>query len=232
MQMRETNTFHLLLAAGILMPTAVAFAGPMPRSPVAALSENGKVLVTCEMTFDGNDETQPRKITSSTFAVHTQPLREVNGGLRVNGPNTYWDYQPLLTTWSVHLPSAESPGIVGCPYMLVTNDAEHLLLLQSYALKGAILLFRRRRDHPDQPRVDRSYNSGVLVREIPLDELISPPTTALGRNMTDHTPQWYSLGTFSFSTDNRTLLYKGSESVRIDLATGVVTREPAPGGKP
>jgi hypothetical protein len=230
--MRKTNTLRMLLAAGAVITTATAFAGPGPKSPIASLSRNGHVLVTCEMTFDGNDETQPRKVTSSIFAVHTQPLREANDGLRVNGPNTYWDYQPLLTTWSVHLPFAGSPGIVGCPYMLVTDDGEYLLLLQSYALKGAILLFRRR-DHPGEPRVDRSYNLGVLVREIPVDEVDPPPTTVLGRTMTDHTPQWYSHGTFSFSLDNRTLLYnKGSGSVQIDLATGVVTRMPVPSAKP
>lgn len=184
------------------------------------------------MTFDGNDETQARKVTSSTFAVHTQPLREINGGLRLSGPNTYWDYQPLLTTWSVYLPSTESPGIVGCPYMLVTDDAEYLLLLRSYAFHGAILLFRRR-DHPGQPRVGRGYNSGVLVREISVDEVDPRPNTVLGRTMTDHTPQWYSHGTFSFSSDNRTLFYnKASGSVRIDLSTGVVTQNPAPGAKP
>lgn len=232
MQMQKTNTIHLLLAAGILMPTVMAFAGPAPKSPIAALSGNGQVLVTCEMTFDGNYETQGRKVTSSTFAVHTQPLREINGGLRLSGPNTYWDYQPLLTTWSVHLPSPESPGIVGCPYMLVTDDAEYLLLLRSYAINGAILLFRRR-DHRGQPRAGRDYNSGVLVREIPVDEIDPPPTTVLGRTMTDHTPQWYSHGTLSFSPDNRTLFYnKASRSVRIDLATGVVTQNPAPGAKP
>jgi hypothetical protein len=230
--MRETNTFHLLLVAGILMRTAMAFAGPAPKSPIATLSRNGQVLVTCEMTFDGTDETQPRKVTSSTVAVHTQPVREVNGGLRVNGPNTYWDYQPLLTTWSVHLPFAGSPGIGGCPYMLVTDDAEYLLLFQSYAGKGAILLLRRR-DHPGQPRVDRGYNSGVLVREIPVDEVDPLPVTELGRMMTDHTPQWYSHGTFSFSPDNRTLLYnKVSGSIRIELATGIVTHEPVPGAQP
>lgn len=29
------------------------------------------------MTFDGNDETRPRKVISSISAVHTQPLREL-----------------------------------------------------------------------------------------------------------------------------------------------------------
>jgi len=229
MQMQKTNTLHLLLAVGILMPTAMAFAGPAPKSPIAALSRNGQVLVTCEMTFDRNGETKARKVASSTFAVHTQPLREMNGGLHLSGPNTYWDYQPLLTTWSVHLPSTESPGIVGCPYILVTDDAEYLLLLQSYAIHGAILLFRRR-DHQGQSRAGWSYNSGVLVREIPVDEVDPPPTTVFGRTMTDHTPQWYSHGTFGFSPDNRTLFYnKASGSVRIDLATGVVTQNPVPG---
>src|SRR5689334_20389053 len=81
MQMQKTNTLHLLLATGAVITTATAFAGPVPKSPIASLSRNGQVLVTCEMTFDGNDETQPRKVTSSTFAVHTQPLREFNDGL-------------------------------------------------------------------------------------------------------------------------------------------------------
>jgi len=77
--------------------------------------------------------------------------------------------------------------------MLVTDDGEYLLLLQSYALKGAILLFRRR-DHPGQPRVDRSYNSGVFVREIPVDEVDPSPTTVLGRTMTDHRLSLFSVG--------------------------------------
>ena len=229
--MEKTKMLYRLLAVISLMPSATVFAGPGSRSPIAALSENGQVLATCEMTFDGSDETQPRKVTSSTFSVNIQPIREVNAGLRVNGPNTYWDYQPLLTTWRVHLPSAQFPAIVGCPYMLVTNDGEYLLLLQSYAVQKAILLFRRR-DHPGQPS-DGSYNVGVLIREIPVDEVDPLPSSALGRMMTDHSPQWYSKGIFSFSKDNRTLSYsKVSGSIEIDLVTGRVRQVAVSGAKP
>ena len=230
--MRKPNALQLLLAAVFLMQSATAFAGPGPKSPVAALSANGQVLATCEMTFDGQDETQVRKVTSSTFAVHTQPLRELNSGNRMSGPNTYWDYQPLLTTWRVRLPSTEVPRVVGCPYMLVTDDGEYLLLLQSYTFKGAILLFHRH-DHRSSPRVEGAYNSGVLVREVPVDEIMPPAASVLGRTITDHTPQWYSHGTFSFSPDSRTLIYKkDTGTVRIELATGVVTQDAIFGAKP
>jgi hypothetical protein len=108
--------------------------------------------------------------------------------------------------------------------VLVTNDAEFLILLESSPSRIAMRIYRRR-EHPGQPLIDKSPDHGVLIREVPLSE-IDPASAPLPMIWTDHTPEWYSHGEWAFTTDNKTLVFQGKSfgTVHIDLATGAVSK--------
>jgi hypothetical protein len=180
------------------------------------------VLVTNDFTSDDPDETNVRKVTRSVFRVF-QEVKEPNAGTRITGPDSYWRFGP---EWSVRFPSEESPEIITCPYVLVTDDAEFLVLIMNLPAKTALRIYRRR-EHPGQRIVGTGPDTGVLIKAISLDEIIPPPSSVLAKNITDHTPQWYANGDFTFFKDNRTLVYrdKMAGSVRIDLATGTISME-------
>lgn len=116
----------------------------------------------------------------------------------------------------------DQPQLLGCPYLLVTDDGEYIIFFGTYFQRGAITIYRRR-DHPGQPFGGPGPDHGVLVREIPLAELWSPEQ--IPSIVTDHTPEWFAGGTFAFSLDNRTLIHKTRWGVtlQISLATGKVT---------
>jgi hypothetical protein len=143
--MRATfRVFHAL--SGILLFSVHAFAGPLPVCVGAALSANQQVLVVNDLTFDDPDETHAHKVTGSTFHVMRR-VNELNSGFRLSGPNTYWQSGSLGAIWSVHFPAKESAEVIVCPYVLVTNDAEFLVLIENYALRIALRIYRRR-EHP------------------------------------------------------------------------------------
>jgi hypothetical protein len=194
----------------------------MPACVAATLSANQHVLVTNDFTSDDPDETHVRKVTGSVFRV-LQEVKEPNAGTRITGPDSYWRLGPV---WSVRFPSEESPEIITCPYVLVTDDAEFLVLIMNLPAKTALRIYRRR-EHPAQRIVGTGPDTGVLIKAISLDEIIPPPLSVLAKTITDHTPQWYANGDFTFFKDNRTLVYrdKVAGSVRIDLATGTISKD-------
>jgi hypothetical protein len=212
----------LFVLSGISFISVRSFAGPMPACVAATLSANHHVLVTNDFTSDDPNETRVRKVTGSVFRVF-QELKEPNAGTRITGPEKYWGFGPA---WSVHFPSEGSPEIIACPYVFVTDDAEFLVLVMNLPSKTALRIYRRR-EHPGQRIVGTGPDTGVLVKAISLDEIIPPPSSALASVITDHTPQWYSSGEFTFLENNRTLVYrdKAIGSVRIDLATGTIFKE-------
>jgi hypothetical protein len=197
--------------------------GHCPHVWAATLSANQHVLVTNNFTTDDPDETHAQKVTGSVFRVF-QELEEPNAGTRITGPDTYWSFGPV---WSVRFPSKENSEIITCPYVLVTDDAEFLVLVINFVLpdKTALRVYRRR-EHPGQRIVETEPDTGVLVKAITLNEIIPSRSSVLSQGFTDHTPQWYSNGEFTL-IENRTLVYrdKAAGSVRIDLATGTISRE-------
>ena len=223
--MFRTSSLTLALLSALFLYAIQAHAGPMPPCIAATLSSNGNILVTNELTVDDPGPTHLQKVTRSTFQVFSRyvPVKGVNDALNFDGPNAYWSFR----LWSVVFDSTAS--YIGCPYTLVTNDGEFLIFVNNGALyRGNALRIYRRRDHPGQDRGGPGPDNGVLVREVPLTELWPAehfPTKPIDMGVTDHTPQWYSGGSFAFSSDNRTLSHKTrwGTTVQIDLATGAVT---------
>ena len=207
----------------MLLSALRSYAGPLSACVGATLSANQHVLVINDLMFDDPDETHIRKVTGSTFHI-VQQVNEPNSGLRMSGPDHYWPQWSLGSLWSVPFSSNQSPGFVACPYVLVTDDAEFLILLENGPSRTALRIYRRR-EHPGQLRIDKGPDHGVLVRAISVDEIRPAPSSVLGRTWTDHTPQWYSGGDWILSKDNRTLVFRmENNSLRIDLATGLISK--------
>jgi hypothetical protein len=180
----------------------------------ATLSANSRILVLNELTYDDPDESHPRRPQTSTFRVLSR-YTDPNEGLRLHGPNVYW----ADTLWSVVF---TNPSVIACPYTLVTDDGEYLILVGGGFFGHASLSIYRRRDHPGQPFGGPGPDHGVLVREIPLHDLW--PLEEIPEMITDHTPQWFASGTFAFSPDNRTLIHKTrwGKTFQISLLTGEI----------
>jgi hypothetical protein len=151
----------------------------------------------------------------STFQVFSR-YSDAHQGL-LDGPNSYWRH-PM---WSVVFDNGGRP-VVSCPYTLVTDDGEFLVLFgEGFHVRDALTIYRRG-DHPGQPFGGRS----VLVRQIPLSDLW--PAERIQHLGTDEAQSWFiGGGTFAFSADNRTLIHKTrwSQTLCISLETGRVTSQ-------
>lgn len=218
MQLFFQRSSVILLAVCTLVLTAnYAHAGPLMPCIDATLSANGNILVVNELTYDDPDESHTRHVTGSTFRVLRRYV-DLNEYLRINGPNAHFA-NPI---WSVVLTNSDRQHMIACPYSLVTDDGEYLILVEGQFAFQNVLSIYRRRDHPGQPFGGPGPDHGVLVRQIPLSELWLPEQ--IPQNMTDHTPAWFAGGTFTFSADNRTLIHKTrwGKNFQISLETGAV----------
>ena len=215
---------RLLIAMGFLfafgLSAVPAHAGPPMPCIRATLSANGRILVVNDMTFDDPDETHARFIRGATLRVMSR-YSEPNQGITMNGPNSYWAHE----MWSVVFKNPDRGPVVGCPYTLVTDDGEFLVLVGDGFLGSDALSIYRRQNHPGQPIVVYGPDHGALVRKVQLSELW--PSERIEHMITDATPQWFAGGTFAFSADNRTLVHKSrwGQTKSIDLATGKVTSQ-------
>lgn len=213
----KMNCKVLLVAAASALVCAPAsvYAGPLPHCTAATLSANHEVLVLDQLKFDDPDETHARKVQESIFQIF-QRHDEINEHLRLVGPDTYWSFGPL---WSVVFPHRDYISV--CPYALVTNDAEFLVLVGNSPFDTTALRIYRRRDHQGQPFGGPGPDHGILIKALRLDQLCPPPLET-PQTFTDESPQWYAYGSFAFSADNRTLVYKTASgpTVLIDLASG------------
>jgi hypothetical protein len=218
MKILFANLATEILLCALVFTTRIAHAGPMPPCIDATLSANGSILVVNDLTFDDPDESHVRHVTGSTFRVLRRYV-DLNEYLRMNGPNTHFA-GPM---WSVVLTNGYREPMMGCPYTLVTDDGEYLVLVGGAAAFGDVLSIYRRRDHPGGSFGGPGPDHGVLVRRIPLSELWKPEQIPQMR--TDHTPTWFASGTFAFSADNRTLIHKTrwGRTLQIDLETGKVS---------
>lgn len=209
------GTLGLIFGIAAIAPPA--YGGPLMPCVSATLSANGSTLVVNELTFGDPDVTHGRMPRTSTFRVFHR-YSEVNEGLRMNGPDRYWT-DPL---WSVVFDSSDGSPVPACPYLLVTDDGEYLIFIGSRFERSALSIYRRR-DHPGQPFGGPGPDHGVLVRQIPLSDLWPPKQ--IPEVITDHTPQWFASGTFAFSPDSGTLIYKTrwGKTLQISLETGKVS---------
>ena len=209
--MRRLCIAAIVLVVGLCGEIS-AKAGAMPPCISATLSANGNVLVLNELTLSGRVG-DIQKVESSTFWVFRSTYRDLNNGLRVNGPNKYWAY-PF---WEMVFTTKDGKSPV-CSYALVTDDAEYLVLIGINVNYAALSIYRR--DDGMRPTGSVGPPSGVLVRQVLLSDL--SPEVKVPQLMTDHTPQWFAGGAFSFSADGRTLIFTTSDGKRlqISLATG------------
>ncbi len=201
---------------GIELDRPLAYAGAMPQCVVATMSANNNILVVNDVEYDHEDQGHLR---SSTFGVLSRYV-DPNEGNRLNGPNTYW----ALPLWSLVFTNEDKPSSIACPYTLVTDDGEYLVLMGGFYGEAALSIYRRR-DHPGQPFGGPGPDHAVIVRHIPLRELWPPER--IPQAIDDHTPQWFSSGTFSFSPDNQTLIHKTrwGTTLKISLQTGEVSSQ-------
>ncbi len=197
----------------------------MPSCVGSALSGDGHVLVTRDLTYDDPDPSHIRKVLSSTYRV-TTPLKEWNQSLRVKGRTQYWPDSTLepYSTWTISFKRQADGYIPACEHLFVTSDAQFLVLIGNNlpASGAAVQIYRCCEKVVEAPGKYDGPNAGVLVRNIPLHEIIPPPTRP--ELQMDFSPQWYSGGTWSLSSDNRTLDFRRDtgDLVQIDLATGKV----------
>jgi len=207
----------LCAVCAVAATASCAHAGPLQPCITATLSADNRTLVVNDLAYDDPDETHARTPRTSTFRVLRRYV-DLNEGLRLNASNAYWA-DPL---WSVVFTSGGTTPLIACPYTLVTNDGEFLVLISGGFFGQAALSIYRRRDHPGQPFGGPGPDNGVLIRQIPLSDLW--PKEQIPRAIEDHTPRWFASGTFAFLPDNRTLIHKTrwGTTLWIDLQTGEV----------
>ena len=210
--MSRNRTVVLSLAIYALLP-ATAFAGPASPCITATQSANGNVLVTDTLGFDHPNETHPRKIISSVYQVYRRSTT-LNASSGIDGPNAYWG----SAFWKVEFHYGAKPLLIACTYILVPDSGEYLVFVGSRFSADALTIYRHRAYDPALgPLVSQQ---GKLVREIKLAELwpSDPPL----RTSTDHTPEWFEGGTFTFSSDQQLLNFrdKSGRKLEIDLHSG------------
>ena len=118
------SRFHVATFAFVFTLCGAVSAKASPLAPCirATLSANGNAQVVNDLTFDDPDETHVRTIESSTFRVFRS---YGHYGIRANGPGKYFA-DPF---WEVVFTRVGKPPMIACPYALVTDDAQYLVLV-------------------------------------------------------------------------------------------------------
>lgn len=201
--MRLPCALFLFLACG-----SSAIAGPPFPCIRAASSKNGNFLVLADLYAPGQKQFTLQVLRKEPF---------INESQRLAAPLTYWAGSP----WSVVVdgdPMRNEPE--PCLLPMITDDGEFLIIVHvgpTFTGDAAVLqIYRRRARRSD----------GILIREIALTEVWpANGLAAVPTIWTDHTPEWFSGGTFDFSSDNRQLIHttRWGNTVRINLADGSVS---------
>jgi hypothetical protein len=197
---------RLLGTLAILTCASAAMAGTPAPCIRAVGSASGDFLVVTDAEFPHELPARAERVTLHVISKETfvdDPNHEVAS------PNTYWS----SGGWSVVLKKGER-FMSGCPLSLITANGEFLILLDAYDFDSALRIYRR----PEQ-----GYH-GVLVRDIALKELW-PSDKQEPTVVTDHTPDWFAGGTFTFSADSHVLIHKTrwGNTVHIHLPDGSVS---------
>ena len=216
MRMFPRSVSLALANLALLSTSAHAHASAPPPCVVAALSANGNILVVNELTYNDPDESHSRRLASATLRVLDRQVG-FNGYFLLNSPDHLWTFN----LWSVVSTNSKEAGRFACPYLLVTDDGEYLILLTPDFSQNVLSIYRRR-DHPGLPGGGTGPDHGVLIREIPLGDLWE--AKQIPQMVRDSTPPWFAGGTFKFSADNRSLIHKTrwGRTVFINLETGAV----------
>lgn len=206
--MRLLCVLSLFLACGLSV-----FAGPPFPCVRAVSSKNGSFLVLADPYVPGQKQFTLLVLRKETF---------INAPQRLVAPVTYWAGSP----WSVVVdgdPMRNEPE--PCLLPLISDDGEFLIIVHvgpTFSGDAAVLRIYRRRDHLGDP-IREGPDHGVFIKEITLSK-VWPPNglAAIPLMWTDHTPEWFSGGTFDFSSDNRQLIHKTrwGNTVHINLADG------------
>ena len=199
---------------GSLCGTVSAKAGPLPPCISATLSANGNALVVNDLTLGGRVGDIPREVKASKFRVF-RSSRVLSNAIPANGPGRFW------TDPSWELVFTKAPSQV-CSYVWVTDDAEYLVFVGDENIVPAVSIYRW--DHSLRPIGSQGADHGVLVRQLHLSDLSRELKAPDG--ILDGAPQWFAGGAFSFSADERTLIFTMSDGKRlqINLLTGDVER--------
>jgi len=205
MRMLPGCILSLLLAC-----CSLAIAGPPFPCVRAASSKNGNFLVLPEPYFPGQQRVSLQIFSKEIF---------INEHQRLSAPATYWAGQ----SWSIVLDAGNMHNAPApCPLPLITDDGEFLILVHvgaAYSGAAPVLQIYRKR-HPGDP-LGEGQDRGLFIGEIPLNKIWAPDRVAAVAGIwTDHSPEWFSGGTFEFSSDNRQLIHKTrwGNTVRINLA--------------
>jgi hypothetical protein len=207
-----------LIPALILACTLPALAGALPPCVKAVSSNNGNFLVISDAQLEPEQGTTARVQQVSLQVFPKENF--INTKDRVTSPATYWVNG---VQWSVVLDPRNTHLVPACPLSLITDDGEFLIVLNVHATDSVLRIYRRR-DHVGDP-VRQGPDHGVFIGDITLREIWPADKLANVQIVTDETPQWFSGGSFEFSTDCRWLIHKTrwGNTVRINLQDGSVS---------
>lgn len=211
----------LLLITLLSLGVTSAVAGQLFPCPKAVTSDDRSFLVVSDVQFEHfpNNRVQVEKVSLQVFPKE----HFINAKDRFHTSAIVWtDW----ARWSIVLSSMPMHNEPECPVPLVTNDGEFLVLLHIGGVFSAedVVLQVYRWDHQWNPNELTGYR-GLLVREIHLKEVWSPLEIANNTGTwTDESPEWFSGGTFEFSSDCRQLKHKTrwGYTAQVNLADGSV----------
>jgi len=193
------------VAVSLLALTSAVWAGPLFPDVRAAMSANGKFLVTMEFEYLNQDQ-QVRTITRISYRVLR---REEFINDKFTTTNPFWS-----DDWDVGM---AFPGGEGIPLPFISNDGKYLVLVSADPPFSDITVLRIYREH--------RYGGEDLLGTYKLkdiwtaDELKSHATlTSTGR------PLWFAGSTLGFSTDNSAFVARTpwGREVWLDLNGGAI----------
>jgi hypothetical protein len=224
--MRLTSRIsHVLVLSPIFVCFPHAVASPLAPCVKAVSSSNGNYLVILESQMEPETKEtpgQPSQVRQITLEVYPRE-KFLNEKDRLDSQATFWT--DLTMQWSVILDSRETPSVSSCPYFLITDDGEFMVVFEGpWVSADTGMRIYRRRDHRGDP-VREGPDHGVFIRDVPLKEMWPADKLASLVTWTDFTPQWFSGGNFEFTRDCGQLIYKThwGSTVHIHLADGTVS---------
>lgn len=202
------RTYLIALTIICLTIPFKTFASPPPPVVRASISKNGRFLVVTEWEFE-NPNDQIRRIKRTTYTV-MEIESFINNKDRLNAPVPFWSerWHVTLDTWNF--------------WPMISDDGHSLILI------GVTFPF----GNQSVLKIYRAKNccETELVRDYKIADLWSKERvdSAGGKYhvFTDASPQWFSGGTFTFSEDGKSLIYRNqwNEVLQIKLADGAITR--------
>jgi hypothetical protein len=196
----------------VLLCAVPAIAGQPALCIRAASSASGSFLVITDAEFS-----HPLPASAQRVTLHVLPKETFDRDTihKVTSPNEYWSGG--WNAWSIQIEKRDK-FMSPCPISIISDDGEYLILLgESPSPDWAIRIYRR---------TGQEYK-GILVKDIALKDLWPENRWQEWRNAgwTDETPDWFAGGSFAFSSDSHTLIYKSrwGNTVDIGLADGSVS---------